>query len=869
MIIIMNSDWTTQVLEKFAYKRSLASLREEQLFSVFQQPLSADEQFALQFLYAYMPLNDLADYNGELFLSHVRASLAIRNKVPWGSTVSDHLFYHFVLPYRVNNENIEDIRSLLFNELFERVRGLSMEDAILETNYWCHEKATYIGNDQRTVSPLTIIRTTLGRCGEQSTLAVAALRSIGIPARQCYTPRWAHCDSNHAWVEAWADGRWHFLGACEPEARLDQGWFSAPAQRAMLVNTRVPSNYAGPEEITLQHPWYTEINLLDNYAVNKTITIKVLNQAGSPSSAKVHFQLYNYAEFSTIVTKTTDQAGQVTLTTGLGSLYIHAVGEEGWGSILIHTGDANEFTMVMSKEEVRGGISDIDMIPPPSVDSKLTSAATEQEKQKNSERIQEGSQIRAAYEATFVSLEQSSQLADQLSLNGDRVWNVLQKARGNSHEIYAFLQNQSPLYGEWPLLLLESLHEKDLTDTFQISLDDHLLGSLPLIGSQDTDLDKSFTSKYLLCPRIHYEMIAPYKHRFQEHYSEAEKELYRGQPEAMYERLAGEFDIIEGMNHYNGSATPLGSFELQKGDRLCFHILLIATARSIGIPARLEPTDLRPQYFMLSHWTDFCSEGTSAPALGFVHFIKDIAGDVEEAAYFNNFTIARFTKGMYHTQMLPFGKKDVFDAPIELVCGQYRLITGIRLPNGTVKVRLAYFDISPSATTKLTLSFCSKDMEIPILASLSADAMDKELFYLQISMKAAVQPRGAVIAWIEPDREPSKHLLRELRELAPAFEAWNGQVILTAGEDKLTASFSLEQDAALPRNASFHLDQSYTGLNLFQPLIVPKRMEQFPILFVLDNVGRIRYMSEGYKLGTGKEALDAIHAIANSLQEKD
>ena len=35
--------------------------------------------------------------------------------------------------------------------------------------------------------------------------------------RQGYTPRWAHTDDNHAWVEAWVNGKWYFLGACEPE----------------------------------------------------------------------------------------------------------------------------------------------------------------------------------------------------------------------------------------------------------------------------------------------------------------------------------------------------------------------------------------------------------------------------------------------------------------------------------------------------------------------------------------------------------------------------------------------------------------------------------------------------------------------------
>ena len=73
-----------------------------------------------------------------------------------------------------------------------------MYDAVLEVNHWCHEKANYQPSDARTSSPLATVKTAYGRCGEESTFLVAALRSVGIPARQVYTPRWAHTDDNHA-----------------------------------------------------------------------------------------------------------------------------------------------------------------------------------------------------------------------------------------------------------------------------------------------------------------------------------------------------------------------------------------------------------------------------------------------------------------------------------------------------------------------------------------------------------------------------------------------------------------------------------------------------------------------------------------------
>ncbi|MCX6270879.1 MAG: transglutaminase-like domain-containing protein [Bacteroidetes bacterium] len=84
----------------------------------------------------------------------------------------------------MNNENLDSFRTVVYPELKQRVKGMSLHDAALEVNHWCHEKVTYRGSDSRTSSPLATIRTSYGRCGEESTFTVAALRAVGIPARQ-------------------------------------------------------------------------------------------------------------------------------------------------------------------------------------------------------------------------------------------------------------------------------------------------------------------------------------------------------------------------------------------------------------------------------------------------------------------------------------------------------------------------------------------------------------------------------------------------------------------------------------------------------------------------------------------------------------
>ena len=94
--------------------------------------------------------------------------------MPWGKEIPDEVFRHFVLPIRVNNENLDDSRRVFYDELKDRVKGLPMKDAILEVNHWCHEKVVYRPSDARTSSPLASVKTAYGRCGEESTFTVAA-----------------------------------------------------------------------------------------------------------------------------------------------------------------------------------------------------------------------------------------------------------------------------------------------------------------------------------------------------------------------------------------------------------------------------------------------------------------------------------------------------------------------------------------------------------------------------------------------------------------------------------------------------------------------------------------------------------------------
>ena len=337
----------------------------------------------VDFLYRYMPLPDSTDYPREFYEQNVGLALQARAEMPWGRRVPEREFRHFVVPVRVNNETLDSARVVFYRELKPRVERLSMQEAILEVNHWCHEHVTYRPSDARTSSPLATVRTAYGRCGEESTLLVAALRSVGIPARQVYTPRWAHTDDNHAWVEAWADGQWYFLGACEPEPVLNLGWFNESASRGMLMHTKVFGDYDGPEEVMSRTACYTEINVIDHYAPTAQVTVVVNDSLGQPvSDACVEFKLYNYAEFYTVARKQTDAKGRASLTAGHGDMIVWATKDGNIGIQQVRFDEDKTVSMTLGKREETLASQDFDLVPPP-VSATLPEVTDEQRAENN------------------------------------------------------------------------------------------------------------------------------------------------------------------------------------------------------------------------------------------------------------------------------------------------------------------------------------------------------------------------------------------------------------------------------------------------------------------------------------------------------
>ena len=160
--LIQNPERLADIQRMILIQKDLTSNSRLPVWDVFNQQLTPDEKQAMEFLYAYLPLSDLADYSPDFFLKNVRYSLKARDEMPWRKSIPEEDFLHFVLPLRVNNENLDNFREVMYPEIKARIKGLSMKQAALEINHWCHEKVNYRGTDSRTSAPLSTIKKSRG-----------------------------------------------------------------------------------------------------------------------------------------------------------------------------------------------------------------------------------------------------------------------------------------------------------------------------------------------------------------------------------------------------------------------------------------------------------------------------------------------------------------------------------------------------------------------------------------------------------------------------------------------------------------------------------------------------------------------------------
>ncbi len=840
---ITDREYRNMVHEDFETRISQFSILNSQLRL---DTLSRAEREAMEFLYAYMPLSDLADYEPQFFLQQVRYAFRAREEMPWGKDVPEDVFRHFVLVYRVNNENLDTARMVMFRELKERVQGMTIEEAALEVNHWCHEHVAYRASDSRTSAPLATMRTSLGRCGEESTFAVTALRAVGIPARQCYTPRWAHCDDNHAWVEVWvsgesgASGEWKFLGACEPDPRLNMGWFSVPSTRCMMVHSKAFGKYKGDEEVVKRTSLYSELNLLSHYAPTRRVTVTVQDEEGKPlKGAQVKFKLYNYAEYYTLSTQTTDAEGKASLTTGLGDLLIWATDGERYAFEKLDVRQDSTLTLTIpSILNSQFSILNFEMVPPVAGTPKVV--ATEEETAANAKRLAYEDSLRNAYTATFPTKESLQQLEGIQYIDQERLWELVHKSEGNYQTILAFIMKHGWHEEEFGDVYdyLKTFSDKDLRDITADVLEAHYT------TPADFNFQLSIFNSGLLPARISNEMVRPYRE---------ELSCFKGMTADSIRRWVVDNIVVDDTsNYYNCPISPVGVYKLRRADSHSRDIFFVAACRAAGVPAYLDnatntvfAAGENKAEFRIVNFEDASANNSKFKIQNSTLTLTYRGKEPAKPVYWPHFTLAKLENGDLRTFDFENDPRMAsFPATLELEPGTYCLSTGNRYPDGAVRSRLEFFEVK--AGEKVTKEI----VILPLLARTDELGMvDKDLeLFDGIELWDYAGNAGMLYVNLGEYSEPSKHLIVELRQLQKEMRQWGGMTFMVGPATIGMPSWDL-----------VNTDFAYRKGLLEQCIVEAAKIDnvEYPLVALIDKEGRILYHSTGYKIGVVEQVLKA------------
>lgn len=702
-----------------------------------------EEAYALcmKFLYGRMHINDIVTFSPEQIGSYVSASLLSYDTFAYCKTVPQELFFAYVLQPRVNSEWLDESRTAMLEEITPHIQGKTMEQAARSVNYWCYSHATYTPADNRTLGPLAVMRRTLGRCGEESVLTVAALRSVGIPARQCYAPRWSHCDDNHAWVEVWIDGTWHYMGACEPEPVLDKGWFTAAASRAMLVHTRCWSDLGGEPDIACATPLYSLVNHTTLYAQTKTLTVRLTEHGIALPDVNVQFQIDNYSELYPIFQTATDQNGIARFVTGLGDLCVYAChkGRMRLQKVDMRIQDSLELDMAdaLLPEELPE-VMTMDFVPP----EEKTDTAPEGNDPVHADRMKVCEDKRRRYQSTFWKR------SDDTVLDTAR-----RHAAGNWQEIQRFLDEPRYSAAEKEEIL-STLREKDFVDITCDVLFDALDSALPL----KENFEEHIFREFILAPRVADEMLLPCRKAIRELFPEGFES-----PEAILSWMRENMEEVPdwGVKEYYPSA--YGCLKYRKLPAYSFDVVFVSLCRAFGFPARLHSATGEGQWLRPDGWHSIRQENWVTLQL------ENKSG--KALYYYEHFTLGRWNGRSFDT--LRFDGMVLEErCSLPIPDGFYRLITTTRQIDGTASVRMLHFAASRGCVpVQVPEDQTAKRLKhVPLLPVLPDGPVKTTL--LETADKCRI------LVFAEPGGEPTEHLLQELLECENAFRRQNCRICI-------------------------------------------------------------------------------------------
>jgi hypothetical protein len=357
--------------------------------------------------------------------------------------------------------------------------------------------------------------------------------------------------------------------------------------------------------------------------------------------------------------------------------------------------------------------------------------------------------------------------------------------------------------------------------------------------------------RYILSPRIESELIKPWN--------------FNNFPES--KNIQSIIDYVNKIilnndgNYYNCRMTPQGAYELGIADSRSRNVFFVALCRNFGIPARLEPATYKPQYFENGEWIDVYFQPETPPVnMAQANItVQNAKENVIKPAYSANYSLAYLKDGDFRT--LDYERNSAvanFPYTLKLDVGYYRLMIGSRANDGSVFIHTEYFEIKENTAQTANILIPETGGKLLVKGIIDMNSIIVKNDGSKATLKELSKGKGLVLCFLDPGKEPSKHILQDFPAVQTDLNQWGGGVLFMIPDDKETSAFDASSFKGLPVNTTWGSDRQRELLKSATGALQIDFKDNFPLTVYLSSNGGILFSSVGYRIGTGTDILTVI-----------
>ena len=246
---------------------------------------------------------------------------------------------------------------------------------------------------------------------------------------------------------------------------------------------------------------------------------------------------------------------------------------------------------------------------------------------------------------------------------------------------------------------------------------------------------------------------------------------------------------------------------------------------------------------------------------------------LQDPKYYSHFTIAKLldngklqTLDFESANGADMGAGNTWSAllknPLTLDEGNYVLVTGTRMANGSVLSEISFFSVEAGKTTQIKLEMRENLDEVQVIGNFNSENKFKPVNGDSETSILATTGRGYfVVAILGARQEPTNHAMRDIAAVKAELEEWGRGLVLLFPNEKGWNSFDPKEFGELPSTITYGIDVDNKIQNEIASAMKLANANNLPIFIIADTFNRVVFVSQGYTIGLGEQMMKVIHKL--------